>query len=1205
MPDAQELFISYARKDATEIVVRLRNDLLARGFSVWLDTSRINGGASWSREIENGVERCQVMLALLTEGSFCSEICRAEQLRALRKGKRVIPLLVHPQADRPLYLEHLSYRDFSSATRYSEAFDLLLKDIATGAFIPLPERHRQTYGTVPPLPINLVARPEELDRLRQAVIGDDTRRQIALTALRGMGGIGKSVLAQTLCKDEVVQAAFPDGIIWLNIGRDPGDLVRQMREVGKALDDATERYDTPEASVNRMRSILQNKAVLLVLDDVWEARHVEPFRVEAPRCRTLFTTRDGNIGMSLGAEEVKLGVLKPSQSLELLGQWAGRDDPAFPDIAKRVGYLPLALKLAGARLREGMSGDEWLERFQHVSQMKLGRYAKDPHQNLEACFNISLERLPESDRILYRSLGIFPQGKPVPQGVVLRLWRKIDPQLSDFDCDELLTELARQALLELNTLKGVVLHDLLFDYTRGQLASQEEATHCQLLAAYNPQQRHWYEIQDDGYLFRHLAYHLKQAAGTEELTQLLLDSRWLQAKLVHTDIASLIADYDLLADEPLCLVQGAIRLSAHVLARDKKQLAGQLTGRLLSHPSAEIQGLLCTLGEENSRPRLKALSASLTPPGGPLLLTLEGHTGGVVSVAVTADGRVALTGSDDQTARLWDLSCGVELRTLSGHSGWVLAVAITPDGRHAVTASDDETLRLWDLENGTQLQILTGHAGRVNSLDVAPDGRLVLSASHDRTIKVWDIESRAEYLTLVGHNDGVRAVAVTPDGKRALTASDDHTLKIWDLNSGKELCTMEGHQDRVRALALTPDGKRAVTASADHTVRVWDLVEGREVGPLIDNIRGVTALTVSADGTQVLTASDDGVVRRWNLTNGVAIRTLGNHVGRVNALAATRDGKRVLTASDDEMVKVWDLECPVEVFLPTSHSGRVNAVALTPNGRCVISASWDQTVKVWDTRTGIKLRTLISDIRGVTALAITPDGRKALTGSLDATVIIWDLENGMQLGTLVGHARGVRALAVMPGGMEVLTASADQTVRLWDLNSGEELGTLAGHTGSVVSVAVNADGTRAATASDDQTVRVWDLESWERLHTLVSHTGPITAVTLTPDGKRVLTGSVDRTVKLWDLGTGTELQTFRFHMGAIRAVAVARDGRRVFTASDDQTLKVWDMDCGQVLATFTGDSGLTSCAIAPDCSTIIAADTLGAVHFLQLEEYLA
>jgi len=78
------MFISYARKDGRDLTVRLHDDLTTAGYSAWLDSSEIAGGASWAHAIEQAIERCDVALALLSAGSFGSEICQAEQLRALR-----------------------------------------------------------------------------------------------------------------------------------------------------------------------------------------------------------------------------------------------------------------------------------------------------------------------------------------------------------------------------------------------------------------------------------------------------------------------------------------------------------------------------------------------------------------------------------------------------------------------------------------------------------------------------------------------------------------------------------------------------------------------------------------------------------------------------------------------------------------------------------------------------------------------------------------------------------------------------------------------------------------------------------------------------------------------------------------------------------------------------------------------------------------
>jgi WD40 repeat protein len=99
-----------------------------------------------------------------------------------------------------------------------------------------------------------------------------------------------------------------------------------------------------------------------------------------------------------------------------------------------------------------------------------------------------------------------------------------------------------------------------------------------------------------------------------------------------------------------------------------------------------------------------------------------------------------------------------------------------------------------------------------------------------------------------------------------------------------------------------------------------------------------------------------------------------------------------------------------------------------------------------------------------------------------------------------------------------------------------------------------------------------------------------------------VSASYDATLRLWDLESRQTLHTLEGHTNWVRAVAVTPDGRRAVSASDDRTLRLWDLESGKEIVTFTGESGMDSCAIAPDGQTIIGGDESGRVHFLRLVE---
>jgi WD40 repeat protein len=94
------------------------------------------------------------------------------------------------------------------------------------------------------------------------------------------------------------------------------------------------------------------------------------------------------------------------------------------------------------------------------------------------------------------------------------------------------------------------------------------------------------------------------------------------------------------------------------------------------------------------------------PKGLSLLRTLEGHTGGVRSLLVTPDGRSVISGSDDRTARVWDLESGRLLRTLEGHTHVVTTVRVTADSRWMVSTPENSTIRVWDASTGRPLRTL-------------------------------------------------------------------------------------------------------------------------------------------------------------------------------------------------------------------------------------------------------------------------------------------------------------------------------------------------------------------------------------------------------------------------------------------------------------------------------------------------------------------
>jgi NB-ARC domain/SEFIR domain len=204
---------------------------------------------------------------------------------------------------------------------------------------------------VPDLPPHYLPREEVLTGLKQKLLSGEA--SIAITGqsqavgVRGMGGIGKSVLAAALARDREVRQAFPDGIYWLTLGQKP-DLLDLQNQLLRQLTGSKETLTTEQEAKDALREALQGRPALVVVDDAWTLDAADVFPMTAPPSRLLITTRNNEVLVGLGAEEHRVDVLSPRDALKMLAKWVGEKSPdklppEAAEVAKECGYLPLAL----------------------------------------------------------------------------------------------------------------------------------------------------------------------------------------------------------------------------------------------------------------------------------------------------------------------------------------------------------------------------------------------------------------------------------------------------------------------------------------------------------------------------------------------------------------------------------------------------------------------------------------------------------------------------------------------------------------------------------------------------------------------------------------------------------------------------------------------------------------------------------------------
>jgi hypothetical protein len=283
------------------------------------------------------------------------------------------------------------------------------------------------------------------------------------------------------------------------------------------------------------------------------------------------------------------------------------------------------------------------------------------------------------------------------------------------------------------------------------------------------------------------------------------------------------------------------------------------------------------------------------------LHTLEGHSRSVGGVALSADGRLAVSVASNEPLKVWDLGSGSALRALS--HPYVNDVALSADGRVAVSTSTNfqkqgETMfRVWDVANGHELRSAKINSGSLYGVVLSEDGRTALTASwypypskSPVTMKVWDVVSGREQRTFQ-FGSRIHRLALSRDARLALIASNT-MLELWDLENGLEL---RSFGDAVNGMALSADGRRAVTGSGK-TVKIWDVGTGHIVRSLEGHWSKVIDVALSADGRMAVSASNDRNLNVWDAETGRGLATFTAYVDL--ACCAVSSDKTTIAAGD-------------------------------------------------------------------------------------------------------------------------------------------------------------------------------------------------------------------------------------------------------------------------------------------------------------------
>ncbi len=279
---------------------------------------------------------------------------------------------------------------------------------------------------LPPLPSLIVGRDQALIELkmRLSALPESGASVQVITAMRGWPGVGKTTLAAWLAHDPEIQQTFPDGILWVSLGTTP-NLLSELSAWGRALkSESLQNARDLKQARELLTGLLQDKHMLLILDDVWEAEHAAPFLTGGRNCATLITTRLNDIARELVLPDqiYLLPVLTAESALELLGKLAPKVVQDHPTEARNLMEalegLPLAIQVAGrllqSELASGFGVRELMNELQKGAALLKANVPLDRRDlvnettpTVAALLFTSLEKLDDQIREYYAYLGVF------------------------------------------------------------------------------------------------------------------------------------------------------------------------------------------------------------------------------------------------------------------------------------------------------------------------------------------------------------------------------------------------------------------------------------------------------------------------------------------------------------------------------------------------------------------------------------------------------------------------------------------------------------------------------------------------------------------------------------------------------------------------------------------------------------------------------
>jgi WD40 repeat protein len=496
--------------------------------------------------------------------------------------------------------------------------------------------------------------------------------------------------------------------------------------------------------------------------------------------------------------------------------------------------------------------------------------------------------------------------------------------------------------------------------------------------------------------------------------------------------------------------------------------------------------------------------------------------------AVAISAPAAPAGGGAEVLSVWDTRSSARQDYALPAGVVTTCLAVSKEGRHAVTAYDNGTVELWSLPDGQRRTLTPALQASVLCLAQSGDGQTLAVAAEDGTVQVWSLaQADRPALVLKQNRAGLVRPALTLDYFGTLVAAsapagDGSTelATVWDLHTGEPVAPPI-EADHIAALALHREREVIAVGTHDGAVHVGNYRTRELLLPALVHPGAVTTMAINSDATTLTAGDSRGYLYGWDLATGQPREPAQAHDGEILATVQAAEQGLIASVSRHGEFEVWNQQTGMRVHHRLQHS--VADVSVTPDcSMLAVAPRHEGHVRVWSIHDRMATRRFLAGPEEALVpepqLPVrTPDGLReapvlawnaslghAAAAGQQGEVIVFDYRTGRPVAPPLLHPPAVGAVALSRDGRLAVTSGRDQEVRVWDLRTGKSSGISLRHRAFVSALALSPDAERLVTVTDEGEIRVFETATGNGLTPGIREGGTVTQVTVTDDGARLL-----------------------------------------------------------------------------------------------------